>query len=97
MRLPDAKESGEDSEAAQTLAFRHSPTVAWIAKTTGMDIETTAKLLEYINFAVIVLAIAIPLFKILPKAMRQRSAKLSVERRGGAGQDHGRERAPEGG
>jgi F-type H+-transporting ATPase subunit b len=71
---PEAK-----SEEEEQNQFRHSASVAWVAKTVNLDVETTAKLFEFINFAVIALAIGIPLFRILPKAMRRRTAKLNFD------------------
>jgi F-type H+-transporting ATPase subunit b len=75
---PNAK-ADVKTEEEQTEAFRHSPTVQWVAKTLNVPLETTAKSLELINFAIIVLAIGIPLFKILPKVFRKRSETLSKE------------------
>jgi len=69
----------EKSEADETNAYRHSPSVQWAANLLHLDVETTAKGFEYINFAVIALAVGIPLFKMLPKAFRQRSARLGAE------------------
>jgi F-type H+-transporting ATPase subunit b len=66
-------------EADETDAYRHSASVQWFAKLLHLDVETTAKIFEYINFAVILLAVGIPLAKMLPAAMRKRSAKLSFE------------------
>ena len=67
------------SEADETEAFRHSPTVKWVAKTLNVEVETAAKSLEFINFAVIVLALGIPLVKILPKVLRKRTETLGKE------------------
>jgi F-type H+-transporting ATPase subunit b len=67
------------SEAEETNAYRHSPSVQWFAKKMNLDVETAAKLFEYINFGVVLFAIAIPLIKIVPAAMRKRQARLSVE------------------
>jgi F-type H+-transporting ATPase subunit b len=69
----------KETEADETSVYRHSPSVQWFAKLLHLDVETAAKLFEYINFAVIVLAIGIPLGRMLPKAMRQRKAKLSAD------------------
>ena len=66
-------------EADETDAYRHSASVQWFAKLLHLDVETAAKIFEYINFAVILLAIGIPLAKMLPAAMRKRSAKLSAD------------------
>jgi F-type H+-transporting ATPase subunit b len=67
------------SEAEETNAFRHSATVQWFAKTFHLDVEMTAALFEWINFGVIVLAVGIPLVKILPKVLRKRTETLSHE------------------
>jgi F-type H+-transporting ATPase subunit b len=67
------------SEAEETNAYRHSPSVQWFAKKMSLNVETAAKLFEYFNFGVVLFAIAIPLIKIVPAAMRKRSARLSVE------------------
>ncbi|HEX4320789.1 MAG TPA: ATP synthase F0 subunit B [Acidobacteriaceae bacterium] len=69
----------KETEADETSVYRHSPSVQWFAKLLNLDVETAAKLFEYINFAIIVLAIGIPLGRMLPKAMRQRKAKLSAD------------------
>jgi F-type H+-transporting ATPase subunit b len=53
--------------------------VKWFANLLHLDVETAAKIFEYINFAVILLAVGIPLAKMLPAAMRKRSAKLSFD------------------
>ena len=70
----------EKAEAAdETAAYRHSPSVQWLANLLHLDVETAAKLFEYINFTVILLAVGIPLGKMLSAAMRKRSAKLSTD------------------
>jgi len=66
-------------EEDETAAYRHSASVQWLANLLHLDVETTAKIFEYINFAVILLAVGIPLAKMLPAAMRKRSAKLSAD------------------
>lgn len=67
------------SEAEETAAYRHSATVQWAAKLLHIDVETAASGFEYINFAVILLAVGIPLIRIVPKVLRQRSAKLGAD------------------
>jgi len=57
--------------------YRHTPMVQSVARTFHMDVETTARLFEFINFAIIALAILIPLVKILPKHLRKRRETLS--------------------
>jgi F-type H+-transporting ATPase subunit b len=66
-------------EADEVTAYRHSATVQWFAKLLNVDVEVAAKTFEYINFAVILLAVGIPLFRFLPKVFRQRSARLGAE------------------
>jgi len=66
-------------EEDETAAYRHSASVQWIANLLHLDVETAATIFEYINFAVILLAVGIPLAKMLPAAMRKRSAKLSAD------------------
>ena len=67
------------SEAEETNVYRHSPTVQWVAKLIHADVETTARGFEFINFAIIVLAVGIPLFKVIPRVLRQRKARLGAE------------------
>jgi F-type H+-transporting ATPase subunit b len=67
------------SEAEETNLYRHSPTVQWVAKLIHADVEATARGFEFINFAIIVLAVGIPLFKVIPKVLRQRKARLGAE------------------
>jgi F-type H+-transporting ATPase subunit b len=74
--LPNQKEKSEDEERQE---YRHSATVRWIANLFHVDVETAATTLEYINFGIVVVAIGIPLFRILPKAMRQRTARLNFD------------------
>ena len=46
------------------------------ARLLHLSVETTASIFEVINFAIIALAIGIPLFRLLPKLLRNRSEKL---------------------
>ena len=68
-----------DAQEEQERKFRHSPTIEWFSNLLHIDVETTASIFEYINFAVIFLAVGIPLIKWFPKLLRQRSARLSAE------------------
>jgi F-type H+-transporting ATPase subunit b len=76
---PKAEPSKADSdEEAQTRAFRlEGPLVKATSKALHLSLETTARLFEFTNFAIIFLAIAIPLFKLLPAMLRKRSKTLS--------------------
>ena len=80
--------SFDANEAAQTTprdeqkelnVFRHAPIVARIGRMMGLDVETTAKIFEAINFVIIILAIVLPLARILPRALRGRTETLNRE------------------
>jgi F-type H+-transporting ATPase subunit b len=64
-------------EEQQYNAFRlEGPVVKWTAKTLNLSIEKTADIYEVINFLIIALSIGIPLYRFLPKYLRQRKQKL---------------------
>lgn len=69
---PTTKESAEEGENA----YRHTPMVRSLAKLLHLPVETTARLFEYINFAIIALAVVIPLARFMPKVFRKRSQTL---------------------
>ena len=58
--------------------FRHTKLVESIGKALNLDVETTARLFEWINAGIIILAIVIPLAKFLPKAFRKRNETLTA-------------------
>lgn len=58
-------------------AFRHSEVIKAVAKALHLSKETTARGFELINIAVVVFGIGIPLYRFLPKYLRNRSEKLS--------------------
>jgi F-type H+-transporting ATPase subunit b len=66
----------QESEEEEYNAFRHAPIVQSLARMLHLKLETTARILEAINFAIIFLAIFIPLVRFLPKVMRKRSETL---------------------
>jgi len=66
----------KNSEANENDVYRHSASVQWVAKTFHVGVETTAKTFELINFLIIALAIGIPLFRMLPKAFRNRNTEI---------------------
>jgi F-type H+-transporting ATPase subunit b len=74
--VPAEKAESKTSEEEETTAFRHTPLVASLAKLFHLSVETTARLFEYINFAIIALAIVIPLVRILPKVLQQRARTI---------------------
>lgn len=67
----------KDEEEEEHNLFRHTPLVQKLANLFHLDVETTARLFEIINAAIILLAIFIPIARILPKVMRKRSITLS--------------------
>ena len=58
-------------------SFLHSSTVQSVARILHLRLETTVLILLVINFAVIFLAIAVPLGRYMPKIIRKRSQTLS--------------------
>jgi F-type H+-transporting ATPase subunit b len=71
-----AKPEPAKSEEEDNNVYRHTALVESAAKALHLPVETTARGFEFINFAIIVLAIGIPLFKFLPKFLRKRSKDL---------------------
>lgn len=63
-------------EAEDENVYRHTALVQTLARTFHMDVETTARLFEWINFAIIALCIVLPIVKFLPRVIRQRSQGL---------------------
>jgi F-type H+-transporting ATPase subunit b len=68
---PAAK--AEENENDQ---YRHANVVQALARLLHMDVETAARTFEIFNVAVVVLGIVIPLVRIMPRLMRQRSEKI---------------------
>jgi F-type H+-transporting ATPase subunit b len=55
------------------------PLVKASAKVLHLSVETTAIIYEFINFAILALVIGIPLFRWLPKYLRQRAGKVCTD------------------
>jgi F-type H+-transporting ATPase subunit b len=72
-----AKPEPAKSEEESNNVYRHTPLVTAAAKMLHLSVETTARTFEFINFAIIALAIIIPLAKFMPKVIRKRSQTLS--------------------
>jgi F-type H+-transporting ATPase subunit b len=64
------------SEAVDENKFRHTPLVQAAAKALNLSTETMARIFEFINFAIIALAIVLPLARFLPKFLRTRALKV---------------------
>jgi len=75
--VPAASDSGaaQPEEEGENV-YRHTPLVKSAAKALHLSVETTARMFEFINFAIIFFAIAIPLVRIFPKLLRKRSETL---------------------
>jgi F-type H+-transporting ATPase subunit b len=70
---PDAANSQEEQDKA---FLQNGPIVKSTAKALKMPVATVAVIYEFINFAIIALAIGIPLFRFLPRHLRNRGQKL---------------------
>jgi F-type H+-transporting ATPase subunit b len=71
----DSPATPNDEQREMDL-FRHAPLVAKIGQKMGLDVETTAKAFEAVNFLIILLAIVIPILRIVPRVLRQRAERL---------------------
>ncbi len=71
-----AKVEGNKSDQEELDRFRHTPMVAATAKALHLSLETTSRSYEFINFGIVFFAIAIPLFRWLPKFLTNRAAKV---------------------
>ncbi|MGC2298326.1 MAG: ATP synthase F0 subunit B [Acidobacteriaceae bacterium] len=71
---PDEPEN--DPELEQ---YRHSSTVQAIARITHLETETVAQIFEDLNSAIVIVAIGVFLWKMLPKMFRSRSEMLQKE------------------
>jgi F-type H+-transporting ATPase subunit b len=74
-----AKTGGKETAAEDENIYRHTKLVQSLAKSLHLDVETTAQLFEFTNFAIVALAIVIPLARLMPKVMRQRSQTLKSD------------------
>jgi len=68
--------AGAKAEEQENDQYRHSAVVKTLARLLHMDLETTARTFEVFNVSVVVLGIVIPLVRIMPRLMRQRSEKI---------------------
>jgi len=79
---PSAAASGTEaapaakSEKDADNVYLHAPVVQSIGRALHLDVETTAQIFVFINFAILVLCIGIPLVRIAPKVIRKRSQTL---------------------
>jgi F-type H+-transporting ATPase subunit b len=54
------------------------PMVKWTARTLNISVETASNIYLFFNFTIIVLLIAVPLARVLPKVFRKRSQTLGA-------------------
>jgi F-type H+-transporting ATPase subunit b len=75
---PDAAnpETAPSSDQNEEDVYLHSPMVRTIARILHLSLATAVRIFLGINFVIIVLAIGIPLFRFLPKHLRNRAQKL---------------------
>ncbi len=64
---------------SETQSFRHAAPVRKIAGMTGMSVETTARIFEDLNSAILIGAILWFIFRLMPKVLRTRSANLEKQ------------------
>ncbi len=64
------------SEKEESDQYRHAPVVKSLARILHLNVESAARLFEIINVAVVVLAIVIPLARLMPRLLRKRSEKV---------------------
>jgi F-type H+-transporting ATPase subunit b len=69
---PAEKSDGGD----ETGQFRHAPVVKAVARMLHIDTESAAQISEDINSGILILAILFLLFKVVPKAIRSRTATI---------------------
>jgi len=66
----------QTSDQDETTAFLHSSSVRSIARLLHLSLNTTVGLFLILNFAVIFLAIAVPVNRFMPRIIRKRSQTL---------------------
>lgn len=86
-----AKSNPPETEKAESNnVFRHTPLVQSISKAVFHDadaapevreqhVETTARIFEYVNFAIIFFGIVIPIGRVMPKLLHKRSHTLKQD------------------
>jgi len=72
------KEVNKDDEQGEN-AYRHSPMIKAAARILHLSSETTARSFEILNFAVVFFGIGIPLYRFLPRYLRNRSEKVASD------------------
>jgi F-type H+-transporting ATPase subunit b len=75
---PETAKKGENkqSDDSETEAFRHSVSVQAVARIVHLPVDTTARIMEFLNFGLLAAAILYFLFKFLPRAYRNRKTSI---------------------
>jgi F-type H+-transporting ATPase subunit b len=71
-----AAKAEEHAEESETDAFRHSAAVKAIAGIIHLPVDTTATIMQFLNFGLLAAAILYFLFKALPTAYRNRKTSI---------------------
>jgi F-type H+-transporting ATPase subunit b len=69
----------EPETNAQMEAFRHSPAVEYLGRHLGLSTETTARINEDFNSALLIVAILWFLIRVVPKVFRKRNETLNKQ------------------
>ena len=69
----EANPESAQTEESESNKFRHTALIKSVAKALHLSVEATARSFEIINFAIVVLALGIPLVRFLPKVFRKRA------------------------
>jgi F-type H+-transporting ATPase subunit b len=67
---------GKQSEDSETEAFRHSASVQTVARILHLPVDTTARIMEFLNFGILAAAILYFVFKLLPRMYRNRKTTI---------------------
>jgi F-type H+-transporting ATPase subunit b len=70
-------QAAQSKEQADLDIYRHASIVQTIGRKMGLSVEATARIFEAINFLILLVAIVIPVMRIMPKVLRKRSATLN--------------------
>ena len=86
------KGAKHEAEEDRTAQFKRSPSVAWLARKTGLSLEGTYWLSFTINFLVVVVLIGLALKSNLPAMLRNRTqdVRRAIEEAARASEDAGR-------
>jgi F-type H+-transporting ATPase subunit b len=71
-----AHAEGNKTEEEDHNQYLYAPVVQTLARVLHLKVETASRLFQIINAAIIILAILIPLGRVVPKLLRKRSQKV---------------------